>query len=96
MFLEYFPTFSFSSKLKFLPDIYFGLVLDEIFELGVDDDDTGPRLSRWCFLLVCISNMFLSFLEADRDEEEAAAEVDEEDGGDDEVDGEAGVSETPS
>ena len=39
--------------------------------------------------------MFLSFLEADRDEEEAA-EVDEEDGGDDEVDGEAGVSETPS
>ena len=41
--------------------------------------------------------MFLSFLKADKDEdEEEAADVDEEDGGDDVVDGEAGVSETPS
>ena len=73
------------------------LFLDELLE--VDDDDTGSWLSPWYFLLVLvlmyISDSCFSFPEADEDEEDVA-DANEEDGGDDEDDGEAGVSETPS
>ena len=81
------------------------MILDGILEVD-DDDDLQPWLSRW--FLIFVSDIILSFSEAETDEvegEAAAEDVDEveveEDGGDDEEEGEddgaieAGVPETP-